>query len=456
MAKRLRSRLIRSGLALVVAILAIAGITSGILFAREVRANARLRLTAQTETLMISLSDLFDQGKLTTGDLERLAPAGTEVVLRTSDGSVVARTGPVLADEVMSIRVEGPGDLSATVSADNAPVDHRVREAWNVIAVVALAIAFLAALAALLEARHLSRPLDRLARAAVQLGSGEAGVVAPRSGVIEVDAIAEALEDSGKRVAGLMAAERQFSANASHQLRSPLTAIAISLELIADSTDPVARREASEALTQVAGLDDRINELLMLARTGRVASQTRLDVAALVGQHVNSIAAQFSRAGRRLTFVSPPVVDATVTASALTQSVEILLDNALVHGHGDVEVRVSVGDEAIEIAITDEGHLSQTNDDDGHRSHGLGLLLARNLMRPDGGKVELVSTAPTTFVIHLPEQSAASADSGPDLLTHERGVGAGEQQDDPTDEGGNLPPGEDEALGKREGARQGL
>jgi signal transduction histidine kinase len=454
MAKRLRSRLIRSGLALVVAILAIAGITSGILFASEVRANARLRLTAQTETMIISLSDrLIDQGRLTTADVERLAPPGTEVVLRTSDGVVVARTGPVLAQAVMSIEVQGPGDISATVSADTAPVERRVREAWNVIAVVALAIAFLAALAALLEARHLSRPLDRLARAAVQLGSGDAGVVAPRSGLVEVDAIAEALEDSGKRVAELMAAERQFSANASHQLRSPLTAIAISLELIADSTDPVARSEATEALTQVAGLDDRINELLNLARTGRVAAQTRIDVAALVGRHVNAMAAQFSRAGRRLTFVAPPVVEADVTASALTQSVEILLDNALVHGHGDVEVRVSVHDGVIEIAVRDDGHLGQT-DDDGHRGHGLGLLLARNLLRADGGKVELVSTAPTTFVIQLPEQSVP--DSGPDLLAHEGRVGAGEQHDENADEGGNLPPGQHEALGEREGARQGL
>jgi signal transduction histidine kinase len=454
MAKRLRSRLIRSGLALVVAILAIAGITSGILFAREVRANARLRLTAQTETLMISLSDLFDQGTLTTADVVRLAPPGTEVVLRTSDGGVVARTGPVLADEVMSIKVQGPGDLSATVSVDRAPIDDRVREAWNVIAVVALAIAFLAALAALLEARHLSRPLDRLARTAVQVGSGEAGVVAPRSGLVEVDAIAEALEDSGKRVAELMAAERQFSANASHQLRSPLTAIAISLELIADSTDPVARREASEALTQVEGLDDRINELLKLARTGRVAAQTRVDVAALIGRHVNVIAAQFSRAGRRLTFVAPSVVDANVTAGALAQSVEILLDNALVHGHGDVEVRLAVNDGAVEIAIRDEGRLGQA-DEDGHHGHGLGLLLARNLLRADGGKVELVSTAPTTFVIQLPESSSVP-DSGPDLLAHEGRVGGGEQHDDSADEGGNLPPGQHEALGKREGAGQSL
>lgn len=449
--------MIRSGLTLVVAILAIAGITSGVLFAKEVRVNARLRLTAQAETMIISLTDeLIELGQLTTADVERLAPPGSEVVLRDSTGAVVARTGPVLAEAVIAVEVQGPGELSAVVSADRAPVDRRVRKAWNMIVLLGLGVAALAAVAGLVEARHLSRPLDRLARAATQLGAGEAGVVVPRSGVLEVDAIAEALEDTGKRVAELMAAERQFSANASHQLRSPLTAIAISLELIADSSDPVARSESAEALTQVAGLDDRINELLNLARTGRAAKQARTDVAALVGRHVRQIAAQFERAGRRLSFVSPAVVDADVTPGALTQSIEILLDNALVHGRGDVEVRVSVdGVGAVEIAISDEGRLLETDERD-HGSHGLGLLLARNLLRSDGGRVDLTSTAPTTFVIQLPERSSARPASGPNFLPHERRVRTGEQRDDTADESGDLPPGEHQALGKRQRAWQSL
>lgn len=431
--------MVRSGLSLVLAILVVAGLTTGILFAREVRAGARLQLTAQAETMIISLTDrLLEQGELTTTDVERLAPAGTEVVLKNSAGLVVARTGPVLAQEVMSIDVEGPS-FSAIVSADKAPVDQRVRRAWNLIAIIAAAIAALAAAAALLQARQLSRPLDRLARAAVQIGAGDAGVVAPRSGLIEVDAIAEALEDSGRRVADLMAAERQFSANASHQLRSPLTAIAISLELIADSADPDVRLEAVEALTQVAGLDDRINELLNLARTGRVASRARTDVAALVSRHVEAMGAQFHRAGRRIGLVAASVVEADVTPSALAQCLEILLDNALVHGYGDVEVRLSTdAGGAVEIAVVDQGHLVETTgtgpggESRDHHGHGLGLLLARSLLRPDGGRVELVSTAPTTFVIRLPAQRCepdAGTTSGPHLLAHERGVGAGEHHD---------------------------
>ena len=463
--------MIRSGLALVLAILVIAGVTSGILFANEVRTDARLRLTGQAETMTISLTDrLLEQGEVTPADVERLAPAGTEVVLKDSTGAVIARTGPVLAEHVMSVEVQGPGDLSATVSADRAPVDHRVRHAWNVIVALGAIVAALAAAAALLQARQLSRPLDRLARAAVQIGAGDASVVAPRSGLIEVDAIAEALEDSGQRVAALMTAERQFSANASHQLRSPLTAIAISLELIADSSDPVAQCEAAEALTQVAGLDDRINELLSLARTGRVAAQERTDVSALVGRHVQAIAAQFHRVGRALTLVAPQVIEADVTPSALTQSIEILLDNALLHGSGDVEVRVALdrdrdGDGSVEIAIRDEGHLtdapgrSSGGSEADQRSHGLGLLLARNLLRADGGRVELVSTAPTTFAIRLPPPSArarARAGSGPHFLAHEQGVGGGEHHDDAADQGGDLPPGQHQALAQRKRAWQGL
>jgi signal transduction histidine kinase len=320
-----------------------------------------------------------------------------------------------LADQVISVDAQGPGNLSATMSADRAPVEHRVRHAWNVIIALGASVAALAAAAALVQARQLTRPLDRLAKAAVEIGAGSADVVAPRSGLVEVDAIADALEDSGQRVAQLMAAERQFSANASHQLRSPLTAIAISLELITDSTDPAARREATEALTQVAGLDDRINELLQLARTGRLAPQASTDVAALVTRHVHAISAQFSRAGRSLKLESPATVTAFVTTSALAQTIEILLDNALVHGSGDVEVRVaktSAG--SVSIAVSDQGTFVESAGAEteggkggtGHRrSHGLGLLLARNLLRADGGRVELVSSSPTTFAIRLPAPS---------------------------------------------------
>jgi len=405
--------MVRSVLALVLAVLVIAGLTSGILFAKEVRADARLRLSGRAETLITSLTDRgIERGELTTADLERLAPPGTEVVLKDASGAVVARTGPVLADHVMSVDVQGPGDLSAIVAADRAPVDHRVQHAWNVIIALGASVAALAVAAALIQARQLTRPLDRLATAAVQIGAGNADVVAPRSGLVEVDAIADALEDSGQRVAELMAAERQFSANASHQLRSPLTAIAISLELIADSSDPAARREAAEALTQVAGLDDRINELLQLARTGRLAPQARTDVAALVTRHVHAISAQFERAGRSLKLQCPRTVTGFVTASALAQSVEILLDNALVHGRGDVEVRVSKATSgSVEIIIIDEGSFvepasANTNGHNGdHRSHGLGLVLARNLLSADNGRVELVCSTPTTFAIRLPAPS---------------------------------------------------
>jgi signal transduction histidine kinase len=141
-------------------------------------------------------------------------------------------------------------------------------------------------------------------------------------------------------------------------------------------------------------------------------------------------------------------VEADVTPGALTQSVEILLDNALVHGTGDVEVTVSVNDgRDVEIAIRDEGRtVDSSGPNDGgamadHRGHGLGLLLARNLLRPDGGRVELMSVAPTTFVITLPEQQSVRPSSSPSsvevrtqsgshLLTHEDRVGDGEQHND--------------------------
>src|SRR5438876_366924 len=78
---------------------------------------------------------------------------------------------------------------------------------------------------ALEQSRRVMGPLRRLASAAARLGAGDFSARAGRFGVPEVDAVAEAQDVSAARIAQLVAQERAFSANVSHQLRTPLTAL---------------------------------------------------------------------------------------------------------------------------------------------------------------------------------------------------------------------------------------
>ncbi len=83
---------------------------------------------------------------------------------------------------------------------------------------------------ALLQARRLNRPLEELARAADRLGSGDARPLGRRYGVQELDRVAEGLDGSAQRINDLLSAERDFAVDASHQLRTPLTALSMRLE----------------------------------------------------------------------------------------------------------------------------------------------------------------------------------------------------------------------------------
>jgi signal transduction histidine kinase len=403
MVASLRHRLLRSTLGIVVAIAAVLGVVSGWLFSAVARDEEALRLQRQAETLLASISDRRAAfGVIAAGDLRALAPPDEAVIVR-SVGRVIAQTPALTTSNTVSVAVSGPDGVTLTLVSDGGPLDRRVHSAWLLIAATGIAVVAAAAGLAEFQAKRLSRPLTRLAATAAQMGAGDFSMEATRSGLVELDALADALDQSAQRIATLVRSEREFSANASHQLRSPLTAIALRLELISSSPDAAARAEAVAALDELHGLDQRIDDLLQLARTGRVAESKAFDVAALVRRHAEAIRPRFESLDRRLTVEAPTTLGVIAVAGAVGQAVEILIDNALVHGRGDVHVVVRHVDGSIEIEICDKGSIHHIDPGDLRRgpSTGLGLVLARSLLRGDGGTVDLTKSTPTTFVIRL-------------------------------------------------------
>ena len=131
---------------------------------------------------------------------------------------------------------------------------------------LAVFVAMVAAAAGLLLSRHLTRPLRRLRDAAVRLGEGDFTVSAPPSGVAELDAAATALTATARRLGDLVERERAFTADASHQLRTPLTSLRLALEneLAQPRSDPT--QALRDALVDVDRLEATLTDLLALAR----------------------------------------------------------------------------------------------------------------------------------------------------------------------------------------------
>jgi signal transduction histidine kinase len=313
-------------------------------------------------------------------------------------------------------------DFRVIVEADKAVSNERGKLAL-VISLAGLAVAVAVALA-IIQARRLTRPLQELAEAAGRLGSGEAGPLGRRYGIPELDQVAEGLDGSAERISELLAAEREFAADASHQLRTPLTALSMRLEEILAAADQpeVVHEEGTAALLQAERLTDVVSQLL--GRTHRPAGRRPAEVSVddVVAQQVVEWDPAFRRRNRKLEVSGEKNLTAHITPGTLSQLIATLLDNALVHGAGTVGIRTSLTPKSVVIEVRDSGRgvradlvprIFERNVSGKPGGTGLGLALARSIAAAEGGQVVLVRPRPAVFAIFLPRTLPVSGEETP-------------------------------------------
>jgi signal transduction histidine kinase len=413
---------------LIVAIVAVAAATL-VLFALPLaivvrdgyREQELLRLQRDT----VAAARQIDLGT-SAGDPVELPAGSDRIAVYDATGRRVAGradAGPVRADRLVidttrlrrpttSIR---PGSLVAAVplltgervtgairaQRSDAVFVRRAHRAWLALAGVAAGVLVLAALAAVALGRRLARPLERVAVAAERLGDGDFSVRAPRGAIREVDAIADALDLTATRLADLIARERAFSTDASHQLRTPLAALRLELEALQLTAPHPA--ELERALIEVDRLQQTIETLLAVARDHPRPAAT-CDLVALLTEAEHRWRGPLADSARRLTLTLP---DTSVTARAADRVVgeilDVLLDNATRHGHGPVSIVLRTIDEQwAEISVTDQGPGFTTDEQTvferrspSAEGHGIGLALARSLARAEGGRLTITNSGPT-------------------------------------------------------------
>ena len=271
-------------------------------------------------------------------------------------------------------------------------------------------VALAAWLAALL-ARRMARPVEELAEAAGRLGTGDPRPLGRRYGVADLDQLADGLDSFARRLSSLLAADRELAVDASHQLRTPLTALSMRLEeMIAAADEPdVVREEGSAALAQAERLADVVSQLLSPARRATTAELRGIDE--IVQQQVIEWDPAFRRARRKLVVIGVRGLQAHVTPGGLAQVLATLLDNALMHGGGTVTIQTWQSARSVVIEVRDEGkgvapdlvsRIFERSVSGRPEGTGLGLALARTMAAADGGRVVLVKPKPATFAVFLP------------------------------------------------------
>ena len=285
--------------------------------------------------------------------------------------------------------------------------------ATAVIAAVMAGATVLAGWLTAVLARRLGRPVEELAEAAGRLAAGDPRPVGRRYGVADLDQVAVGLDTSARRLSSLLAADRELASDASHQLRTPLTALSMRLEeMIAAADDPdVVREEGSAALAQAERLADVVTQLLGPARRATASAAALTGIDEIVQQQVIEWEPAFRRAGRKLVVIGERGLQAHVTPGGLAQVLATLVDNALMHGGGTVTLQTSQNSRSVVIEVRDEGkgvppdlasRIFERSVSGRPEGTGLGLALARTMAAADGGRVVLIKPKPATFAVFLP------------------------------------------------------
>jgi signal transduction histidine kinase len=388
---------------------------------------------------------------------------GMTVHVVTADGRPFApATAPMLDDpgrerldaalagrRSQSPALQMPWDDAPLVIAEPVLVDGEVRgavvtvsptaalhrgelETWALIAAAVLLALGSGVLVSLPVVRWILHPVHRLDEgtgrvAAAVLAGGTAAPVADDSGPPELRRLSASFDRMAETVTGALAAQRAFVADASHQLRNPLTALRLRLSNMAGHVGATATDDHVAALEEAERLSTLLDGLLALARTERAAPLADVDVDAAVDDRVEAWRPLAEHTGLRLSHDGERGLAVTAPVGAIETVLDAVLDNAVKFSTagGTVTVHTAAHDGGVEIAVRDTGpgisaeELERATDrfwrspaQSNVEGSGLGLAIAARTLELAGGRLCLESPAGggLRVVARLPASSGGGAD----------------------------------------------
>jgi signal transduction histidine kinase len=404
---------------ILVVLLSLTVLSVAVFFVPAVVALRAVALQTQEVDLQVEAFEALRQyervGRITTNDHHSLAVYDAAGTLLSGEGpaepdqataralggraAILDRSGVV----VVALPLEGGGVLRAA-EPDSRSSDRASRAVLE-LTLIALAVIAAAVAAAVVLSRRLNRPLAALADSAGVLGGGDFQSRVPTSGLAELDQVADALNASARRVGDLLERERQLTADMAHQLRTPLAGIRIAVETELEHP----RADRNEVLREVLAALDRVEyasaNLITLHRDH--ADHQHAEIDACIDAAVDRWADDARRMGRTVEVGHTWPEAAAVRPGALDAALDVLIENALVHGAGVVSVWMRAADDTIIVKVADEGEFPGDHDPfaagrPAGGAHGIGLPLVRSLLSSEHAGVRLAIRRPTTFAVDLP------------------------------------------------------
>ncbi|TGB07578.1 sensor histidine kinase, partial [Streptomyces palmae] len=307
------------------------------------------------------------------------------------------------------------GDVVYVVVTDSptGPMRKRILHSWFLIAAGEAAAMLVAVAAAIRLTRWVLRPVGVLDAAAHGIATGRMNSrVAADSGPPELRRLARSFNEMADNVEDVLEQQRAFVADASHQLRNPLAALLLRIELLALDL-PDGHQEIASVRTEGKRLAQVLDDLLDLATAEHATAQTsRTDIAELAADRVGAWLTLAERKGVGLEYAGPKAATGWADPIALSSALDAVVDNALKFTPAGAEVTVAVAvvpeAETVTVTVTDGGpglteeELTRVGDrfwrSNRHQNvsgSGLGLSISRALLAAGGATLSFAPHEPT-------------------------------------------------------------
>jgi signal transduction histidine kinase len=357
------------------------------------------RRDAQTAALLLASGDTRSLNALKDA-YEQQTPGRIDVLGPAPESTAWDAQGLKLT--VQATKPDGTVVGAIRLSYPDAQIRARLWQIWGFRAALAVGVLIVAALLGLWLARRVTRPLRELHGMAARLRDGDLTARAEETGPPETRTLARTLNTATETIGTLVGSQRAFIGDASHQLRTPLTALRLSLDNVADGVDdPHVREDVEMATAEVVRMSRLVNGLLALARAeADVAQPEPVQVSDVVAERFTAWRAAADE--RSISLVCEgPGIRVLATPGHLEQVLDNVLSNAL---------EVSPDGAAILVRTTRPGLLEIIDSGPGmpeaerlrafdrfwrgqgltgRGGSGLGLAIVKQLVTDDGGTVSL-------------------------------------------------------------------
>ena len=330
----------------------------------------------------------------------------------------------VVAYATVPTTVNGKVDGAVRITYPTGTLDERVRDVWIQIGLLCLGVLTAVVLVGVAFARGITRPLRKLEHATDRLGQGDLTTrLDERDGPEELRSVAGTFNRMAAQLSDLVEAQTQFVANASHQLRSPLTALRLRLENL-DAVAAESDRDALQAASaEVARMSRLIDGLLLLASdTAHRENMQPVDLAAAARDRVAGWTDVARDNDVEIVLDAPKAAFARTLPSAPEQLLDNLIDNALNASPRNTTITVVVRQQGsdVEVSVADQGpgldgEARARAFDRFWRAPnayaggtGLGLAIVRQLAEASGGTARLDARAGGGLCAHLTLPAAES------------------------------------------------